>query len=616
MPGADDPIWDFDPTIEGGGDGGGGAGGGGTFVPPVYQSGDWARIADIVPGRTEYRSVNFSGQLNTTSDLNGTFGILAVTAHEITLADPTDTSAGWLNLGSNTTAYSSPTLSTQGERWVGPFTIDMPDLTQVVANFIAPQGMYLITKKGKKRSHSVMLELEITPVDEDGDAIGGAETFFPVIYGDGTDKEPKGITELANVSFVGRCKVRARRITDVDYDTEDTIVDEVRWRDGFGTASVDEDDFGNITTVQTRTYATAGATSVKERKLNCRAARKIAERNEDDTFGPTLVASSNIADIVCHMALDPYIGGRTLAELDVAQIYETAEAIVTYFGFVEAAQFNYTFDETNVSFEEMVQMAAQATFCQAYRQGNLLRLFFERTTEDSILLFNHRNKMPGSETRTVRFGTIDNHDGVEFDYISPVDGATLTIYLPEDQSAVRAKKIEIVGIQNQQQAKLHAFRAFNKIRYQHTITQFSAFGEATQLVLSERVEVTDNTRPDVFDGEILDVDGLVLELSQPFAAAGGVDYTIFLQLETGEVEIIPVVSGVDAYHVVLQDPPSVDLVTDPEAYTKTLYQIVGDDAARTSAFLLTEKGAYDRKTVRLQAVNYDPRYYQDDQTFA
>lgn len=591
-----------------------------TLVDPDTVNSDWPHLDEYTGDQTSDRNSTFSIPGETTGyNVDGTYTVLSVTSGSIVLDDPATVNSAWNNLDDlpgDATDYISPTLSTSADRWVGPFIINMPTATQGIFNFIALQGMYRITKKGKDRPTSVEVEVEVTPCDEDGVATGAAASFFTTVEGDGSDKNLKGETVFAEFGYTGRVSVRARRLTPFDEDTSDTVVDEVKWRDAFGTALITQDGFGDVTTVHTRTYATAGATSVKERKLNCRATRKVLERNIDNTFGPALVASQNAADIICHMALDPYIGGRTLAELDVDQLYDTVESVVTYFAIPEVGQFNYTFDQDNISFEEMVQTVAQTVFCRAYRQGSKLRLFFERATEDSTLLFNHRNKVPATEVRTARFGYMDDNDGVEMSYISPVDGAELTIYLPEDQSAVKPKKISVLGVQSEQHAFLHAARSYNRIRYKNMSTKFTATGEATQLVISERIEVTDNTRPDVNDGHITEVDGLTLTLSQPFVAVEDVEYVIFIQQESG-LDIIDIEPGLDQWHVVLQSAPTTAITIDPERWADVLYQIVGDNGGRSSGFLVARKGQYDPLdgTLELEAINYDSRYYQDDSTY-
>jgi hypothetical protein len=603
--------------------------GGSYSPPPSYESADWALIANLVGDATGYVTASIASTSSLTASLNGTYSVTDVTADVITLGSPEDDNPAWATLVGES-AYGSPTLSTQGEAWVGPFVVDMDNADTLVLNITASQGMYYTTEKGKDRSWYVDTQFEATPVDEDGEPVGAPITQTKRVQGDGKDKSPRGVTLEFVLPDAGRYRVRGRRITPktsaavraaqgVSADDKGTAVDEVQWRDAFGTELFTEDHFGDVTTVFTRTYATPFAVAQKERKLTCRATRKVYQRNLDDTFGPALVSSRNAADIICHMVLDPYIGGRPDTELDVEQIYATIDEVQDYFGFADAGEFGYTFDGENVSGEEMIQTVAQAVFCTAYRQGALLRLFFERRTEDSILLFNHRNKVPGSETRTIRFGKLNDYDGVELDYVSARDGATLTVYIPADRSATKPRKMKILGVVDHRGDGavpfLHASRAWNKIKFQHTATEFTAYAEASQLVVNQRVEVTDNTRPDVIDGEVRGQDGLVLELSQPFEPEDGIDYVIHLQLSTGSVEVITCTAGPDRWHCTLSAPPSEPLVVRDTAWALTTYQIVGSDAVRPSAFLISEKGAFSRHQVPVQAINYDDRYYEDDLTY-
>jgi hypothetical protein len=55
-----------------------------------------------------------------------------------------------------------------------------------------------------------------------------------------------------------------------------------------------------------------------------------------------------------------------------------------------------TIDDTNLSFEELVTNLCDAVFCTAYRQNNKLKLYFERPTDNSVMLFNFRNIIPDS----------------------------------------------------------------------------------------------------------------------------------------------------------------------------------------------------------------------------
>lgn len=553
----------------------------------------------------------------TTYNLSGTgYDIASVTPTEITLNSPETVNAAWATLddiaaGETTSISSRLSSSDSGLNWIGPFVMNVQDLNMVIGNFVALQGLY---KDDGKNQYvmNVQVLMEITPLDSSDTPTGPAETFTATIFGATEDRSTRAVTMYAEPTFTGRCRVRARRVTPSDTEFEGTVVDEVKWRDVYSVAPVVQDDFGNVTTVFSVTYATEGALAVKDRKLNMLVTRKLPQRVSGSTFTTDLYSTKNAADILVAMALDPYIGNRTLTELDVDNFYEVVSEIEDYFGTEEAIEFCYTFDKDNVSFEESVQSVAGAIFCQAYRRGSVISLFFEKATEDSSLLFNHRNKLPGSETRTITFGRTNDYDGIEFRFVDPYDDATVSYYIPEDRSAVNPKKIESVGVRNFHQAYFAAWRAWQKIVYQNKTAEFEATQEADLLIIGERILVADNTRSDTQDGQIQGQTGLTVDLSQPFNAEVGVSYTMFVQHYDKTVQAIPVTLGADKFKAVLGAPPTSALSLDPDNFAIATYQIVGNNEPRGSAFLLTEKTPKSNLTLTLKAINYDSRYYAKD----
>lgn len=591
-----------------------GDGGGGGYEPPPIQSGDWSKIDDFTGDVTPYKSVAFT-YLDTSHqiDLSGDYLITSVTTTQITLSNPNLVNPDWDDLY-EPTVYSSPSLNTTGEVWVGWFDVDATNMDYVAFNIVAPQGMYGINKAGEQYARAETAYVEMIPIAKDGTSLGAVETFTKTLTGSGVEKEQVAMTIWAAPATAYRYKVRVKRSTPTDLDPKRQAIDEMKLESCYGLSPVEQDHFGNVTTVFTRTYATQSATAVKERRFNLLATRKMPEWNGTTFVG--MEPQTSAAPIICAMALDPYIGNRSIDELNVEQIYTEIETLTDYFGIDEATQFNYTFDDDNISFEETVQTVAQSCFSTAYRLGNVLHLYGEIATETSLLLFNHRNKLPKSETRTVTFGPTNDYDGVELTYVDPNDDVVQTIYLPEDQSARNPKKIETVGIRNLEQATLHAYRAYNKIIYQNTTTQFDCLEEAEYLINNNRILVADNTRADTKDGYIKGQIGLVLQLSQPFVGIDGVAYTIFLQHTDGSVEAIECEQGDDQWQVVLAEAPAMPLSLGGEQSVVAQYWIVGDNEPRASAFLMSEKEPSSKNTYSITAINYDSRYYQNDQDFA
>lgn len=587
-----------------------------TLDNPENTNSDWNLLAaNFTSGETANKNCTFSvpdGYV--TVDLSGTYEILGVDTNIITLANPAAVNPDWNTInsfGDSRTAYISPVLETTADKWLGPFILDRNDLTAIYANFVALNGLYKDNGENQKQ-FNVTVELEATPVDATDVPTGAPETFQATIVGSSTSRTTRAVTLKAVPTFTGRCSVRVRRVTPADLKFEGTVVDEIKWRDVYQMSPVTATHFGNVTTVHAVTLATSGALSLKDRKLNMLASRKIPQRVSGSTFTSETFASNNVADILCAVSLDQRIGNRNVAELDVDNIYDTLAEVAEYFGTSLAAEFNYTFDNDNLSYEETVATIASAVFCSAYRRGNVIKLKFDRAEENSVLLFNHRNKLPGTEERTIRFGNQDDNDGVEYNYVDPEDDALVTLFLPEDQTAVNPKKVDSIGVRSYALAYFHAWRIWNKTRYQNVATEFEATQEADLLLVSDRILVADNTRPGTQDGEVIAQNGLSLELSQEITFNGGEDYTIFLQHVDGSVEAIPVTAGASSRLVTLAHAPKAALSLDDDAYARALYQIVGNNSSREQAFLVTEKEPQDNFTSIVRAVNYSPKYYDKD----
>lgn len=592
---------------------------------------DWTALGDYPADRTEYKTSVISKPVAGAGgvDLAGTYTVLSVSAGQLVLSNPVLVNADWgtplQSLPGSATPAMSPSISTTGVSWIGPFVVDLDGLDRVMSNFIAQQGLYNINNKGKQRPNYVTVEVEATPVDLDDVATGPAETFSLTLAGEGDSKDSVGATMWAVPTFTGRCKVRARRTTPTNRDWEGTWVDEVKWRDCYGMAKVPLTEFGDVTTVMAKTYGTAGATSLKERKLSVVATRRLPRRELDGSFSTELYATTDMADIVSFMCTDPRIGRRPSDQVDVGQVYETRDAIVAHFGISDAAQFCYTFDQAETTFQDTLSTVAVACFSTCYRRGNVIRLKFEAPTEDSVLLFNHRNKLPGTEARTTQFGTSSEYDGVALEYSDPIDGARLTLYVPQgNESALNPKKVTTQGVASHKQAHLLAWRAWNRIVYQTTTVEFDGLPEADLLVQTDRILVADNTRPDTVDGEVESQDVLKLRLSQRAALKEGVGYTIFLQgggTGVDAMAVYPITDKLDAdfgdpHVVLLERAPAIDLVLDDESDFRSTYAIVGPGFERTArVFLLSEKEPQDDGTIKLTAVNYDARYYANDGDF-
>lgn len=536
---------------------------------------------------------------------DGEWTVIGYSQNSISI-DPT----GWPEEADFGTLQPTAFVSGTSQSVIGPFVVE--DADQIWINYVALNGLWRSDGE-TQTSVNPTISVEFSTIDESGNPIGTPQIINRVIYGSSIEKGTIGVTEVYTPSVAYPMQVSVRRTTPTDKSEGITVQDEVKIRDLYAITDVDQPHFGNVTTILTQTFATSGALAVKERRLNCLARRLVPKRNTDGTFTAP-GTDYNVRDVLIAVAKDPHIGARTDAEIDAALIHAQVNESQTYFGSAEAVSFDYTFDDDNMSFEETFSTIAAACFLVPYRIGNVLKVRLDRATDASSMVFTHRNTVPDSMRRSVRFGPLNNYDGVELDYVDPSDDSIRTIFIPSDQSAVNPMRVETVGVRSRNLGYWHASREWNKIRYQNTYVEFEGLEQANLLTRRDRVIVADQTRGDTSDGEVIGVDGLTLTLSQPHEMDPEQDYAIWLMYADQTVQSIDVAPGADPNKVILQSAPSGEIIVSDQSVTRTNYILSSDTDPRFMAFLVEEKSPNGggTNTVGVTCFNYDSRYYAND----
>jgi len=591
-----------------------------TLINPFSINSEWNNINSTFPDTSEtpFKDLTIDViQPDISVNLNGSYTITNITNSIITLSNPSNINNEWeilQNFPSNQSDFISPTLSVDGGGWVGPFIIEEGD--NIVNNFVALQGLW--KDDGEKQiSASVGIQIEITPLDNNDNANGSVILSTITLYGSSEERDRIGKT--SNINFVGRCSIRAQRITPADLEFEGTVVDEVKWLSSYSRKRMTQPHFGNVTTVRSKTINTPAALSIKDRKLSAIVTRKLPVRLSDNTFDLNdLQPTKDFADILSFVALDNFIGRRSLDQIDVQNIYQTRDEILSYFthdnsydgsDFVE---FSYTFDNENVSFEETVNTICSAVNCVAFRQWNKIRVLFEKQENNSSMVFSHRNKIPKSETRTYKFGIENNYDGVELTFVSPKDDTEMILKVP-DNNISNPKKIKTIGVRNERQAYVIAWRIWNKLLYSNISTEFTSTAEGNIVKRNDNIIVSDNTTPITFDGEILEQQGLTLKLSQSIQFQDNETYYIAVQHINKTTEIVQITqSDLGDNYVLLNTPLTYVVSTSDTNYSKSSFIISKEDTMNSDKFIVVENRISSTLSSTISAINYDNRYYAND----
>lgn len=511
------------------------------------------------------------------------------------------------------------TITTGNPEYTSWVTLKDENMTQVWVNLVAPQGLFYDSGSGKT-TLSVDYAIETQALDGSYLPTGTITTTTGTMTAATSDEQARTIE--ITTGHTGATRVRARRTNNHDYGFAGTVIDEIKYQDLYAVTPITVADFGNVTTVQVVSKATQRATSLKERKFNCNATRKLPTFNGTTFSGAfasdgsiasgTISATKSFIDILAAASIDSKIGQRVLVDdVDMAQIWGVRNTIYAWNPL--NIEFGYTLDSDNISFEETVRMIADSVFCIAYRQNGKIRFSFDNVQASSSALFTHRNKKPASDTISRLFAADSEFNGIELTYNDNVTDAQETIKLPLSLTATNYKKIELTGVRNYAQAWFRANREYNKILLQRVSIETETTSDGRLLLPNQRIDIVDNTRFDSQDGEIIAQSGLILTLSRDVVFGVGT-HSIILMQRDGGLESITCTAGTSANKVVLAYAPSeaINTVNGGAIGIRTIFSFGADSVASANSYLVQEVNITDSSYVKVTAINYDADYYSAD----
>lgn len=494
------------------------------------------------------------------------------------------------------------------ERFTDWFYMTRSVFDSAIVNIIAPNGLYKDSGEAIFTA-SVDFTVEVEGVDISGNPNGNLISQSGVISG--TDSSLKGFTVQIDFPNPQRFRVRAIRNTDIDTNFDGVVVDEIKLNDVYGIEEIGAINFGNVTTIQTKTISTTFATSFKERQLNCIATEMLHEYQGSGVFSSELSPNTRAVQSFITDAIDPIIGGRTIDEIEADDILALDDEIDSYFGISDCGEFSYTFDSTNITFQEYARTLFDAINCIAFREAGKISAVFERPQEIPTLLFTHRSKLPDSERHTRNFNQATINDGVEFNWVDPETNTTETIYIPSDRSALNPKTYNIPGLRNFKQATIRANREYNKLLYNKVNLEVTVTAEGRYVRPQALISVVKGTRVQTFDGEILAQNGLQLTLSQDVEFVDNDDHFIVLKNDLGEVESILVTEG-SAPNLVILDSAPVQTIRTDGLSRRTEFSFGNEARQESERWLAQEIDISEKWLVQLKAINYTDQYYSND----
>jgi len=485
-------------------------------------------------------------------------------------------------------------------------------------NIGAPNGIYRNNGGTSLLEYSIDIETEFQAIDEFDEDVGAVV----VVPGNISNNNPNGIGIAIEYIFPSptRFKARTTRITPRTVTT-DQISDTLILEDLYGIVDLSDWVAGDVTTVQTRNTPITGQENIQNRELNLVATEMIDEYlggglfQSDLTPGDYLTPNASAIQSYIADFIDPKFGNRPLTEIDADGMLGVDGDIIAYFGNTFNNQFNYTIDNSKTTMQEYSQILFNAINSIAYRDGSLVKAYFEKPQDSPAMLFTHRSKIAGAETYQRNMNLNQLNDGVEFVWIDPVLNTPESIFIPEDRLAQNPKKIEQPGFRNLEQARVRAWREYNKLLNNKNAIQFTATADGVYVRPGDVISVVKGSRVYNFDGEVLEVSlsGYILTLSQDVTFTPSLDNFIILKDDNGDLETITVTAGTESNKVVLASLPSFTIRTSGTDYQRRTEFCFGtEDSNDRQWFIASSIDVSDRNQIVITGYNYSDKYYQMD----
>lgn len=571
------------------------------------EAGDTARLANVTlndPGGPDpyldgYYPVISVSEVDIVLDVSSNLSawqVISPTVNQVNAADPAGNAA---EIGPVNTVEKSLT------DWV---SITSLECERVLVNISADNGMYKDNGSSSKKPASVTAEVQYQLLDQNNAPYGDVYAVQGTVSG--RSSNATGVSIIADLPFASRVRVRARRVTDADFDFEGQVVDEIKYDALYGQVQDRSHDYGNRTTVHTARKQTPRATSVKSPKLALIVTEKLYKYLGGGVFDTVLTENTQAVQSLIRLMRDPVVGNLNLTAANMDKLIATQAEVEAYFGTPLAGQFCYTFDSYETTAQDIITTIAEAIFCSASRRGHSIYLDLERPRSGPEMVFTHRSKAPSGEKWTRQFNDRTAYDSLKFSYIDPDTNIKETIQIPET-GGVKTDTYDSKGIRNYHQAYWHAWRRYQRNSLNRVAVEFTALEEGALAVPGRPISVVKGSRVAPYDGYVIAVNGLTLTLSQPVEFTPGEDHSIILKKRDGSVQSVGVTPGANAQQVVMLSAPAESIYTGNDAL-KTEFSFGSDARHSAQMMLVSTVTPGNNRTVEITGYNYSDGYYEKD----
>lgn len=480
--------------------------------------------------------------------------------------------------------------------WLGPFlACPEGESTSVIEwDLLAPGGLGWIENSGAISQRQVDFVLEARP-------LGGSTWYQYNGYIFGNVRDQVGVTYQWTLPFTGTPEVRLRRLSAEDTRTQ--AMDKVEWY-GLRSQLPHKTSYPGVTVLAMTLTGSDTISAQTENQVSCTPTRKLPVRSNGAWTAPT--ATRDIAPWAAYVAKSI---GYTDAELDLAEL-DRLDAIWQARG--------DTFDlavnrETTV--RDAINQALAAGFAELTIDHGRIRPARDEPRSEWEHMYTPEN-MTSALVRRFQARQPDDPDGVDVEYIDETTWtkAVVECRLPGDEGR-KVEKITLDGVINRTRAWRIGMRLRRRQRYRRWQYSFKTELDALNSRYLSYCPLADDVPgygKSAWVTAVADAGGGVarLTLSEPMEWQPGADHVLAWRTPDGSTAgPYPVTPGADDFQVLVTMPQP---WPDPDARQEPPHVLFGTTERWSYPALITRTNPQGLETVSVEAENYDPRVYEDD----
>jgi hypothetical protein len=535
-----------------------------------------------------------------TEDVDESHGPSAITV--IRLTDTGAEDEGWLGfdyIETNTASIALDGSTTEGD-WAGPFYAcpEGETIRRFEVDFFFPQGLVRYTEKnGNKRSHWARAEVQYRDA-----ATAGAWTSAPYRF-EAMSSDQQGYTRVITAPTYIRPEVRVRRIG--EESPENFKFNRVQWYGLRGRIDKAPTKYEGCTVMALYVRGGDKLSAQSQSQVSVVATRKLPVLVEGAWSVPTPTR-----DIVPWVNYVLKSVGGTDGDMDVEELAR--------YGAIWSGRGDY-FDyrvEDDSTVKECLNDALLAGFAEfTLERGRVTPVRDEPRTQIGHM-YTPQN-MTQELKRNFTLLEPDAYDGVDIKYVDEVTRATEPVpcRLPGDAGNT-VQTVTVKGITNRDRAWRYGMRLRRAQVYRNKTYSWSTELDALNSGYLSYDAVADDI-PGYGQSAILvdyteGMGPVILESTEQFNWTAGASHVVALRRPDGSLSGPWAASRVDDFRLAI---PTLDFVPDLSWDIDPPHLLFGETTRWCYPVLITSIEPGDH-SADVEAVNYDPRVYADDDNFA